>query len=197
MNNALNIPRNLNAANIDEAINDYLELLNQIPVSINAGNVLELLSKIKRHKINNGPYPHVTLFEAANRIMTDLTILYGVKDLLNGRLKDLKFDQYKVEFGNENHNDHDIMASNESEELIGEAFNVAETFFQVKKTSSLRKLRKSGGQAKILLLMYNSDAVKDLYKPEILHNEYYLPVKIILPEKMQGLSYNMPSSANE
>lgn len=173
--------RELNILNIDKAIADYLELLKQVPVLVEADNVLSFLTKIKREKVNSGPYPHVTLFEAANRIMTDLTILYGIEELLKGtQFQELKFNSYKVEFGNENYNCFDIEANEDGKELVGEAFNVAPSFFQGKKASALKKLRKSGDKNKIILLLYNADAVGLKYKATKEENVFHLPIKIKL-----------------
>ncbi|MEQ9308056.1 MAG: hypothetical protein RLN90_01275 [Balneolaceae bacterium] len=181
MNSVLeHIPRELNAKNIEPAISDYLLLLNEIPLSIHADNILGLLTTLKREKVEKGPYPHVTLFEAANRIMTDLTILFGVKNLLNGAITEIKFATYKVELGNEDYNDHDIEATNGTVSLVGEAFNVSGTFFQGKKTTALRKLRSNANESKMKVIMYNSDAVNSKYRPNLREDEFFLPVNIKL-----------------
>ena len=172
-----NIPRKLDNSNIDTAIIDYLELLKELPLIIQANSVLEFLTELKRQKINCGPYPNVTLFEAGNRIMTDLVILFGIKELLNGKIPELKFKEYIVEFGNENNNTNDIYASNKNDILIGEAFNVASSFFQTKKSKSLKKMRGQHGHNNILLL-YNSDAIRNNYNPKIMKNEFHLPVEL-------------------
>ncbi len=178
------LPRILNESNINEVIKDYLKLMDSIPVTVEADTIFELLSKIKRHTIGSGPYPNVSLFEAANRIMTDLTILYGVKELLDGKIPEIRFDEYKVEFGNEHNNEHDIEAADSTKRLVGEAFNVAATFFQTKKAASLKKMREDGDKSKMILLLYNADAVGRSYKPEKVNNEYHLPVAVILPTKV-------------
>jgi len=134
-----NIPRKLNKPNIDKAISDYLEFLSELPLIIQSNDILEFLTKLKRQKLDCGPYPKVTLFEAGNRIMTDLVILFGIKELLDNKVPELNFTEYTVEFGNENNNENDIWASNKDEILIGEAFNVAQSFFQSKKFKSLKK----------------------------------------------------------
>lgn len=172
------IPRQLTASNIDQAIASYLNLLQTTPTNIEAKNVLGFLTKIKREKVQSGPYPNVTLFEAANRIMTDLTILYGVKSLFQNTIEEINFDSYTVEFGNENFNDHDILAENKKSKLIGEAFNVAESFFQTKKSSALKKLRQAKLDNEIILIIYNSDAIKKDYLPKKAENEFHLPVTL-------------------
>ncbi len=174
----LKIPRKLNSSNIENAIADYKKLINELPPSVESNNVFNFLTKIKRRKLNLGPYPDVTLFEAANRIMTDLTMLYGIKELLNGKIPDIKFEEYIVEFGNENNNSNDIIASNENYELIGESFNVSKSFFQTKKTSALKKMRNQKSEKKIILLIYNSDATKTSYQPKLKENEFHLKVDV-------------------
>ncbi|MBL1215711.1 MAG: hypothetical protein HND52_20250, partial [Ignavibacteriae bacterium] len=172
------IPRKLNKENINKAIEDYLELLRDIPLNISANNILQLLTDLKRKELNAGPYPDVTLFEAANRIMTDLVILFGVKKLLNGCISEINFDEYEVEFGHENFNDNDIKAFDGRIELIGEAFNVAKTFFQPKKNKTLKKMRQQQKNNEKLLLIYNADAVNKNYVAKPRENEYHLQVKI-------------------
>ena len=172
------IPRELDNSNIDKALTDYEVLLNQIPCSIQSDSILNFLTEIKREKLNLGPYPSVTLFEAANRIMTDLIILYGVKKLLSGAIKNIKFDKYIVELGNENNNKNDISAINGNDELIGEVFNVAKSFFQTKKSTALKKMRKGKKEKTKILLIYNSDAVSDTYKPKSQENEFHLKIAL-------------------
>jgi hypothetical protein len=74
------LPRQLNKSNIEQVTADYEALLREVPTQIKTDNALSLMKKLKREHLETGPYPGVTLFEAANRIMTDLTILYGVKN---------------------------------------------------------------------------------------------------------------------
>ena len=73
--------------------------------------------------------------------MSDLTILYGIKELLNGAISDIKYDEYQVEFGHDNYNNNDIYASDGISKLIGEGFNVAKYFFPTKKANALKKMR--------------------------------------------------------
>jgi hypothetical protein len=170
------IPRRLNASNIDSSIRAYLDIINKLPVSIAGDNIIHFLTKVKREETGLEPYPNLTFFEAANRIMTDLTILFGVRRLLEEGIDGVKFDEYNVEFGNENEQAHDIIASNAEYELIGEAFNVAKSYFQGKKTSALKKLRSAKIESKknIILLIYNSDAVEaEYYSPKRGENEHH------------------------
>lgn len=172
------IPVILNRNNIEQAITNYKSLLYNIPLKFEAKTVLEMLTNLKRKDLEFGPYPEVTLFESANRIMSDLTILYGIKRLFEGAIPEIDFDEYKVEYGHDNENDHDIMASKGKIKLIGEGFNVAESYFGPKKTSALKKMRLRPTKYDQLLLIYNSDAVSKTYTPKPRPNEFHLKVKL-------------------
>ena len=167
----------LTKENIQKILEDYAAKVEEIGHSVQGQKGHALLASIKRDKVNVGPYPHVTLFEAANRIMTDLVILHGVKWLLENEI--FPFDTYTVEYGNENKNDFDLCASNDAEKhLIGEAFNVAQSFFQGKKSAMLKKLRKEDGVADYKIVMFNHDAISPSYSPQIEEGFYYVIVNV-------------------
>jgi len=161
--------------NIDQTLGQYVtevETVGPIDPTLDGVN---LLSFLKREKIGSGPYPEVTLFEAANRIMSDLVILHGVRWLLKNEV--FPFSEYLVEFGHDNENGFDIRGNSENHSLIGEAFNVATSFYQGKKTSMLKKLRKEVA-ADFRLIMVNSDAISANYRPKPRSNEYFVFVNI-------------------
>lgn len=151
--------RNLNHENINSVIEEYKNLLNEIPLKIEGESLLDLLTKLKREKIKKGPWPEVSIFEASNRIMSDLVILFGVKYILDGQFEHLnKYTHFEVEMGNENKKSHDIIGYSKDSKLIGEAFNVAPSFFYVKKSRSIKKLRESKIAAVNRILFCNSDS---------------------------------------
>lgn len=168
--------RTLTLNNIDAIIHDEYADLAVLGTSIKGLTGLPLLKALKRDALAEGPYPGVTLFEAANRVMTDLVILHGVAGLLREQV--FPFTSYRVEFGHENHNEFDIQASANNFKLIGEAFNVALSFFGNKKGSALKKLREKGSDADIKLIMVNEDAVLPSYVPETEPTLYYVFVNI-------------------
>lgn len=154
-----NIPRELDKENIDSTIEIYKESLENIPLKIEASNLLNLFAVLKREPMKNGPYEGVSLFEAANRVMTDLVILFGIKKILSGEFPHLEtFSKFKVEFGNENNEPHDIYSESNGKRLIGEAFNVAPSFFNVKKNKTYRKMLKCEPKPDYLILLCNSDS---------------------------------------
>ena len=175
---SINLENTLSLNNIDSMIEEYKKSLNEMDSIISGNNIIDFFHVIKRNSIEKGPYPNVTLFEAANRIMSDLVILFGIKKLLNGKYEAIEFTEYHVEYGNSHNSPYDIMAENNKFKLIGEAFNVAPSFFQGKKSMSLAKLRKAKKENTIIVLLYNADAVNKEYRPESMPNEYHIPVEI-------------------
>lgn len=93
-------------------------------------------------------------------------------DPVIGRVE-LPFDEYSVALGVEG--GYDLMASDGACRLVGEAFNVASSFFQTKKGTMLKKLRAE--DAAYRLVVSNADAVE---RPE-----YYIaksePAMLYLP----------------
>ena len=172
--------RRLTLGNIGAALTDYSEAIGTIGDRIKGKLGLQLLQEIKRAPVGTGPYSDVTLFEAANRVMTDLVILNGVKWLLEESV--FPFSEYRVEYGNEDSNAHDLMAENEDDRLVGEAFNVAPSFFQGKKAAMLRKLRTPDNETKLKLILANADAVSESYMPRLLRNEHMVLVDVFTGE---------------
>ena len=168
--------RTITRANIDQLLRDYLTSTETIGDSISTLRGIKLLEALKRGVAGAGPYPKVSVFEAANRIMTDLVILYGVRSLLGNEA--LPFNQYTVEYGHENNEQHDIMAESGGRVLIAEAFNVAPSFFPVKKGAALKKLRRSGVRADYKMIVCNSGAVPDAYAPKPGNGEFLVLVDV-------------------
>ncbi len=146
----------------EQRLYDYVQSIKNVGGTISGLKGMSLIKELKRGKSGFGPYPEVSLFESANRIMTDLVILHGVRWLL--AKSDFGFDSYKVEYGHQNNNDYDIEAINDGRKLIGEAFNVAPSFFQGKKAAMLKKLH-IDEKANVKLIMFNHDAVAPSYIP--------------------------------
>jgi len=157
--------RILDLKNINTAIKEYKDKIENIRNNIGSLQGMKLLHAIKRTPMGSGPYPGVTLFEGANRILTDLVILYGIKHLLDNSI--YKYTSYNVELGVESKNDFDITAEMGSDKLAGEAFNVAPSFFPSKKSTTLKKFREKASGYSNNLLLVNNDAVKEDYSPKL------------------------------
>ena len=158
------IERTLTESNVGVITAEFYASLASIGESIRGKTGVPLFTALKRERLVGGPYPGVSIFEAANRIMSDLVILKGVAWLLEKRV--FPFSAYTVEFGNENKNGFDIRASSRGATLVGEAFNVAPSFFPTKKSSAVKKLRRDGLDATYRILMFNDDAVSPGYLPK-------------------------------
>jgi len=171
----MKLQRNLDATNVDEALEEYVQAVEAVGNCIQGLAGIELLEALKRGKVGCGPYPNVALFEAANRIMTDLVILYGVRWLLRNAV--FPFRAYTVEYGHENNNAHDLKAEESGRVLIGEAFNVAPSFFAIKKAGAIQKLRASSIRADYRVILCNDLAVLDTYSPKPRDFEYFVFVK--------------------
>ncbi|AEF84092.1 conserved hypothetical protein [Treponema primitia ZAS-2] len=180
----MKLENKLTKNNINEVIDKYLECLKEINMNefmekMSKLNILDYLTYLKRDSFNKGPYPDVSIFEASNRIMTDMVILNGISILLEGRYPNINFSEYIVEYGNDRNLEHDINAKENGYILHGEAFNVAPSFFQSKKTKALAKLRKNMIDNKtISILLFNKDSVNIKYKPKLKNSEYFIPVEI-------------------
>ncbi len=174
--------RRLTVASVGPTLAEYSDAIVRIGDRIQGKRGLELLQEVKRAPTGTGPYPNVTLFEAANRVMTDLVILNGVKWLLEESV--FPFSEYRVEYGNEASSAHDVMAENEDERLVGEAFNVAPSFFQGKKAAMLRKLRSPENREKLKLILANADAVGESYRPKLIRHEHMVLVDVFTGRAM-------------
>ena len=168
--------RTLTQKNVGRITQEFVRSIKGLGGSIKGKTGLGLLEALKREKLKTGPYLGVSLFEAANRVMTDLVILHGVTWLLKQKI--FPFNSYTVEFGNEDNNDFDIKASFKGKTLVGEAFNVAPSFFQGKKSSMLKKLRRNGQKADYRVIMVNHDAVTKDYSPKTEAGVYYVVVNV-------------------
>jgi hypothetical protein len=169
--------RSLTRENVDGQIEWLLASVERMGNVVANASGLGLLRAIKRDTVKAGPYPNVSLFEAANRIMTDLVILYGVRWLLHNSML-FPFDSYTVEYGHENRRAHDVMAEQGGKTLIGEAFNVAPSFYRTKKNSTLHKLGKSKVKADYKVVLVNDDAMEPDSEPELVLGVSLIVVKV-------------------
>lgn len=170
------IPRVLTAGNIDAALTAYRRLVQTIEAPSRRLRGAELLWVMKRSKLGRGPYPNVSLFEAANRVMTDLVLLTGVRWLLKERV--FSFRSYTVQYGHANEAPYDVEAHAGRRSLAAEVFNVAQSYFATKKAAALKKLRASRPRPTVRLLMFNHDAVAAEFAPKPRAGEHVLIVNV-------------------
>ncbi|TGK08636.1 hypothetical protein EHO58_05530 [Leptospira selangorensis] len=171
----------LNSLNIGQEIERYLSDLQKIPLEIKANSFTEFYKILKRESFNRGPYPNVSLFEGMNRIMSDLVILFGIKILLDPQTfkeHNFPYTEYTAQLSVSSEKAFDIMASEGKRRLVGEAFNVAPTFFNGKKSRELKKLSKFEDKEADFLLIYNVEAANSSDTFELINNVLHLRVKL-------------------
>jgi hypothetical protein len=160
------VAQSLSAANIDQMIDRHTESIRALAVPIAHLTGLSLERSLKRTPARIGPYPRMSLFEAAQRIMSDLVMLqrimsdlvmlHGVKWLLKSGL--FPFDAYRVE--RDKRGGLDVLANNESgAHLVGGALNVSRSSFQRRKRAVLDTLGDKRCDADFRVLMVNHDAI--------------------------------------
>ena len=171
-----NLPNVLNSDNIDNAIEVYCKMIEDLGGLSSELRGIDFFTYLKREPVGTGPYPECTMFEASNRIMTDLVILKGVRWLIQS--SEIPFSEFNVEYGNSDKNPHDITAEENGLTFCGEAFNVAPSFFMGKKTKSIKKLREKSADADYRFIVANLDAIEETYRPIEHKGEYYLFVDI-------------------
>lgn len=114
--------------------NKYWSLLKSFPFPTppREGDAASMIRYFKRLDPNNhhqiGPYYRLTVFEAANRIATDLVIINGVMQLIRTE-REPRDSIITVRLGNKHVKGSGDFIINGKE---GQAFNVASSFFKVK-----------------------------------------------------------------
>jgi hypothetical protein len=149
-------------ANLQKAIDDYLAKLRTLQTRIEEGSPYDLLLRLKRTPVDGGPYPGVSVFETANRVLSDLVILFGLRRLFSGAdIAGVRFpfQTYLIALGTQS--GPDLQAEEGPLSLRGEAFNVASTFYQTKRAQALRRLRTQSPMPTHRIVLFNSDAVSD------------------------------------
>jgi hypothetical protein len=138
-----------------EATSVYNAAIKNTDFTIPKLDTLEFMLWAKREKINFGPYQNLTFFEISNRIYSDLVLLEAAK---------LLFTEYhikSVQLKMSNHSGFDLtVVDKDNNQVDGEAFNTATSFFQIKMRSELKKFKDN----KIGIIAFNTCAINDKNK---------------------------------
>jgi hypothetical protein len=118
----------------------------------------DAIAFLKRdNKKQIGPYINLSLFEALNRVASDLVIMHGLKGLIE-QVPEHKDAKMTIYFGNEDsaHGDFEIGGKH------GEAFNVAPSFFDGKMRQTKTKWMGNGKdkiakQEQLHYIFYNGE----------------------------------------
>ena len=99
-------------------------------------DIFQLIQNIKRSPEKIGPYQHMSIFEALNRIGSDLVLLSGAEKLFTSENQPQKI---LLRMGNTKGFDFEVFYKDD-EVVYGEAFNAAESFCKHKMRQAIHKL---------------------------------------------------------
>lgn len=148
----------------EKAKADYLELLDINKYAIKESETIyELIDNIKRSPEKIGPYQHISIFEALNRIGTDLVLLSGATKLFKEEIHEIKPKSIQLRMGT--NKGFDIEVKVEKNKIIyGEAFNAAESFCKIKMRQAIHKLidENPDNKAKEVIIFMNEEVEKTI-----------------------------------
>lgn len=142
----------LSLAKLEEASTKYMQLLEETNLLFHGKETLDIMLWAKREIISFGPYQNLTFFETSNRIYSDLVLLKAAAFIM--KKKNVKSIQLNM--GNKGGNDMTVI-DDAGNVQIGETFNTAISFFQIKLRSELPKFPKE----KRGYIAFNESALED------------------------------------
>ncbi|HJO80826.1 MAG TPA: hypothetical protein QF520_00270 [SAR202 cluster bacterium] len=151
----------LTAQSIDREIAKYSDAVQDIVLPTPTDDVVETLTILKRRPLGSGPYPNVSVYEAGNKILSDLVVFEGVKKLLKGLADhsiELPFAEYTIRLRTSP--GFSVTASCGEIRLIGAACNVAKSFFGTRRRTQEQRLSRDQ-EANYRVLLFNADATPD------------------------------------
>lgn len=151
--------RDFELCKLDTLVVEYHKALHRYPVFTGAlpGSVIEAIRLVKRNTgMQIGPYKQITVFEALNRIATDLVAIHGLHELAVRFPKDARVN---ICMGNQNHKgmEGDIMLEFGGQVVNVEVFNCSPSFFSSKLGRTLEKWKDRADGRKLDLIFFNSD----------------------------------------
>jgi len=173
LHDIFNIP--LSKKEFEVAKKSYLKTLEENNYSIkNASNIYELINNIKRTPQKVGPYQNISVFEALNRIGSDLVLLSGATALFNNKLEGIKPEKIHLKMGTTHGFDFEVFLKN-GKVVYGEAFNAAESFCKHKMRQAIHKLTANNAKEGIIFV---NEAVKPVIEKYVNKKEYRSKTKI-------------------
>ena len=143
---------------------EYFTALRNHPIpKINNNSTLSIIYSTKQAKPETqiAIYKNISFFEAVNRIATDLVFWQGINEVLENLSWD-KIEKIEYCLGNENSPDHGDftikLKSEDKEELEGEVFFAAPSYFPTKMRNTLEKWEED---KKLRYVLFNSNAASE------------------------------------
>lgn len=141
----------LTSNELQAVTSEYNSLLENDKYALPEESVFKLMLWAKRGQMSFGPYKDLTFFEISNRIYSDLVLL---------KAADILFKEHEIKsirLNMSNHSGNDLYVTDKNGiEIAGEAFNAAESFFQIKMRSELKKFSTGRG-----IIAFNVCALND------------------------------------
>lgn len=150
----------LSKKDFEKAKTAYLKSLKENKYVIkNAKTIYDLIKNTKRSPEKIGPYQHISVFEALNRIGSDLVLLSGATKLFNGELRDISPQKIHLKMGTTHGFDFEVFLEN-GKVIYGEAFNAAESFCKQKMREAIHKLIDNNASDAIVFI--NEEVKRDI-----------------------------------
>ena len=137
----------------------YLQLVDDNAYSpTRTKNIYELIQEIKRAPKEIGPYVKISVFEALNRIGSDLVLLSGSEQLFERKVQGIIPRTIHLKMGNTRGFDFEVTLQ-DGTVIYGEAFNAAESFCKEKMRQAIEKVIKKNEdpRARKAIIMVNDD----------------------------------------
>jgi hypothetical protein len=133
----------------------YKGRLKETNLLFHGKETLNIMLWAKREVISFGPYQNLTFFEISNRIYSDLVLLEAAAIILKREY----VRSIQLNLSNKGGNDMTIIDENGNIQ-IGEAFNTATSFFQIKLRSDISKFK----EGKTGYIAFNKTALDEKNK---------------------------------
>ena len=169
-----------NKENFATQKNDYFTALKDFPIpEINNESPLRIIYSAKQAECGSqiAIYKNISFFEAVNRIATDFVFWQGIDKILE-ELSWENINSLSYCLGNENSPKHgDFTIKLGEEELEGEVFFVAPSYFPVKIKKTLEKWKNQN--LKYILFNSNACSKETIEKLKEKNKEiYFIPVEL-------------------
>jgi hypothetical protein len=128
----------LSQTDFNEFKRKYNEFLESNKLSLPEVKTIKMMLWAKREPITFGPYKDLSFFEISNRIYSDLVLLEATQKLF----AEYQIKSIRLNMSNKGGNDMTII-DKEGNTVIGEAFNTACSFFQIKFRYELKKFKEN------------------------------------------------------
>lgn len=169
--------KSLSKKEFEIAKTSYLKSLEENNYSIQkTSNIYDLINSIKRTPEKVGPYQNISVFEALNRIGSDLVLLSGAEMLFRGDLEGINPKSIHLKMGTTHGFDFEVVLEDDKV-IYGEAFNAAKSFCKQKMRQAIHKLIDKNPDAKDCIIFVNEE-VKELIEKYVNKKENESIIKI-------------------